>query len=330
MPVGTVNSTLPQYLGELFQTSKRPNTFLRLAGGIQGSIQVTNGIEFPIGVFYSLRAPSQPARLEGATAPAAEYRTMTQSTNVVQIFQESVDATYLGQSDKTMSGPVSIPIGSAQGTPQNPRSADWQVMMALETVAQDANYSFLRGTYAKPADPTGTALRTRGIVTAITTNITDESATAISGTDPGKQLRKMVDKALKKVIIANGYGIDDTYVLLGDVSAIGNVIAAYEELASNRVPESRDVAGMKIRTIVTRYGTLMVAVDPDMAASTLLIGNMGVVGVVGLEVPGKGILFEEALAKVGSTDKSQIYGQLGIDHGPEYCHGTLIIPAYDL
>ena len=54
---------------------------------------------------------------------------------------------------------------------------------------------------------------------------------------------------------------------------------------------------------------------------------MGVAGIVGLPVPGKGILFEEPLFKQGSADQTQIYGQMGVDHGPEYCHGLAKVPA---
>ena len=328
MPTGVITvAGVVSYLGELFQTSKRPNTFLKLLGGLQGGIQTTTGREFPVGVFYNLRAPSQPARLEGADAPNPEYRTLTQSTNVVQIFHESVSASYMATSDKTMSGPIAIPLGGAQGGPVNPRDPAWQVMAALETVAQDANYSFLRGVFANPADPSGTALRTRGLLTALQTNVLDKSGDAVSGTDPAKQVRGYVNSLLLSVITSNGYNPDSTWVLLMDEVTYGTVIGAYESLPSNRIEQTRDIAGLKIRQLYTRYGILNVAMDPDMPDNQFAVLNMGVAGIVGMPVEGKGVLFEEPLAKTGSTDKSQIYGQLGVDHGPEYCHGVLTIPA---
>jgi len=42
-----------------------------------------------------------------------------------------------------------------------------------------------------------------------------------------------------------------------------------------------------------------------------------------LPVPGKGFLFYEELAKSGASEKGQIYGQIGLDHGPEIYHGKL-------
>jgi hypothetical protein len=43
-------------------------------------------------------------------------------------------------------------------------------------------------------------------------------------------------------------------------------------------------------------------------------------------------LFSEPLAKTGSTDKSQIYGEFGLEYGPEIAHGkiaglTTAVPA---
>lgn len=327
MATGQVKQNVAAYLGQLFQTTRRPNTILRLLGGIQGGIQTCTGIEFPIGVFFDLRTPAQPANLEGAAAPTSQYRTLTQSTNVVQIFHEAVNASYLGMSDGTMSGPVAIPIGGVQGNPIDPRDPAWQVMAALETVAQDLNYSLLRGTYAKPADPSATALKTRGILTAITTNINDQSATVISGTDPRAQIRGFVNATMLLIIAQSGFNPDGNWTLVADATTYGNIIGAYEGLTSNQTEFSREVAGMKIRQVYTRYGILNLALEPDMPANTAMISNLTVAGIVGLEVPGKGILFEEALAKTGSSDQSQIYGQLGCDHGPEWCHGKLILPA---
>jgi hypothetical protein len=41
------------------------------------------------------------------------------------------------------------------------------------------------------------------------------------------------------------------------------------------------------------------------------------------EVPGKGVLFVEPLAKTGATEKFQLYGEIGLEYGPETFHGLL-------
>ena len=309
------------YLGDLFQTSKRPNALLRMLGGL-GNVVGSKSREFPTGVFYDLSAPSQPARLEGAAAPTAEHREITQATNVVQVFHEAVDVSYLAQSDKTITGVVPLPQGPANGTPNNPRTTEWQVERSLEKIAQDANYSFLRGTYANPADPASTALRTRGAHTAITTNVVDQTA---GGAIDVTKVRAYIEQLVRTVVAKTGFSIDQSWFLFADATMFNNAQAAYEGKLT--APYDRNIAGLQIQKIITRMGTLNLVLEPDMPADTIDIFNIGAMAVVGLEVPGKGILFEEALSKTGSSDKTQIYGQLGIDHGPEWMHGKLLVPA---
>lgn len=322
----TVAAAVP-YLGELFQQNKRPNALLRLLGGIHGGVIQTKAKEFPIGVFWDLRAPAQPANLEGAAAPAAQYRSLTQTTNVVQIFHEKISLSYLAQSDKSVSGIVPIPQAEAQGSVQNPRDEAFQVMAALATIAQDANYSFLNGAYVNPADPSGTALKTRGLITAITTNVVDHSG---DGAPSADTYRGYIEELVRTAIDNNGYMVDETWALFCDVTQFNNVQAAYSAMSSYRQPLDRNVAGVALRQIATRMGMLNLVLEPDMPANRVALVNLGVAGIVGLEVPGKGILFEEPLYKQGSSDETQLYGQLGVDHGPEYAHGLLKVAAVTL
>ena len=326
MPTGTVNSTIASYLGELFQSSKRPNTLLRMLGGLRGGVSEATSKEFPIGVFWNLPAPSQPANLEGANAPSPEYRALTQSTNVIQIYQEAVQVTYLAQSDNTVSGVVPIPQGAANGSVQNPRSVEFQVMTTLEKIAQDANYSFWNGVFANPANPSVNPLKTRGIITAIVTNIQDQSATTANTITP-TIYRGYINSLMGKIIASNGYNVDDTWTLTAGPTEFSNICAAFEAQGTIYLTPESVVFGVKVRKVLTRFGTINIVMDPDIPDQTVVISNLGVVGIVGLPVPNKGILFEEALFKQGSADQTQIYGQLGIDHGPEYAHGKLLLPA---
>jgi hypothetical protein len=319
----TVNTAVP-YLGELFQSGKRPNALLKMIGGIRGGVIETASREFPVGITYALDAPAQPGVLEGAAAPTAEHFATTQATNVVQIFHQKVETSYLAQGDKSVSGVVPIPQGAANSGPVNPRSPEFQVQLALDSIAQDVNYSFLRGSYVNPANPASTALKTRGLLTAVTTNAIDNSG---ESAPDAATYRGWIQTLVKTVVTANGYNPDDTWTLFCDATEYNNVQAAFEALSSNRNPESRDVAGMKIRILYTRFGIVNLVLEPDMPSDKVLLANLGVVSPVGLPVPGKGILFEEALSKTGSSDATQIYGQMGIDHGPEFCHGVLTVPS---
>jgi hypothetical protein len=42
-----------------------------------------------------------------------------------------------------------------------------------------------------------------------------------------------------------------------------------------------------------------------------------------LPIPGKGFLFQEDLAKVGAADRTQIYGEIGLEYGLETHHGKI-------
>ena len=322
------NTNVVSLLGELFQVGERPNAFLRLLGAFQaerfGGIMKTNAREFPIGTYMSLDAPSQPAVLEGAAAPAPTTQTISGSSNVIQIYQETVGVTYLGASDKTVSGIVAIPTANAQGDPVNPRSMDFQLMAKLAKIARDINYTSIRGVYANPADATTTALKSRGIMTAIATNIVDQTAT-VANTITAQVYRQYIDVLMQAVCAANGYNPDNYWVVMCDAGQYVNIQRAY--YGQTQAPQSRTVAGMQLREILTPFGTITLVLEPDMPANTVGVFNLANVGLVGMEVEGKGILFNEPLAKTGSSDSEQIYGQLGLDHGPEWQHGKLLLPA---
>lgn len=327
MSYGTGNvqiSTVVPYLGELFQTTKRPNALLKLLGGLHNGVVEATSKEFPIGAFWNVQAPSQPARLEGAAAPAAVYHSLTQATNVVQLFQEAIQITYLAASDRAVAGVVPIPQGEANLPLQNPRTQEFQVMATLEKIAQDANYSFLNGTYANPGDPSASALATRGIHTAITTNAVDETATT---TPTAAQYRGFVHTLLSTIIQQTGYAVDDTWTLMAGVNEYSNICAAFEAQGTLYLTPESTVFGVRARQIRTRFGDVNVVLEPDMPAQYFDAFNLGVARIVGLPVPGKGILFEEPLFKQGSADQTQIYGQLGIDHGPEWMHGSCHVAA---
>jgi hypothetical protein len=42
-----------------------------------------------------------------------------------------------------------------------------------------------------------------------------------------------------------------------------------------------------------------------------------------LNVPGKGTLFSEPLAKTGAADREQIYGEVGLKYGNERAHAVM-------
>ena len=81
---------------------------------------------------------------------------------------------------------------------------------------------------------------------------------------------------------------------------------------------------MNISEIETDFAKFGVVWAPNVPAATLLIADLDVCHPVFLPVPGKGVLFYEELAKTGAAETGQVYGQLGIDYGPEEFHGKII------
>lgn len=83
------------------------------------------------------------------------------------------------------------------------------------------------------------------------------------------------------------------------------------------------VGGVAVDRIVTDFGTLNIVVERALPKDCIAAVSVDEVDPVLLEVPGKGVLFEEALAKTGATDKTQIYGEIGLKYGAESHHGVL-------
>jgi hypothetical protein len=93
--------------------------------------------------------------------------------------------------------------------------------------------------------------------------------------------------------------------------------------ASSLLAGTRNIGGVSVDTIVTDFGTLNVAVDRALPADALAVVSLEQVDPVFLDIPSKGVLFEEELAKTGASDKTQIYGEIGLAYGNQAAHGVL-------
>lgn len=154
------------YSGMLFN---KGNTRCPLSSIIGGRAKTTNHVEFVTGQEYTGGGTgSQPSISETAslTAPDATVVTREQKTNVTQIFQESVGISYAKQSNMgTLSG---LNVTNQQENPIN--ELDFQVAAKMQKVNRDIEYTFINGVYNK-ATSDATVNKTRGLITAITTNV---------------------------------------------------------------------------------------------------------------------------------------------------------------
>ncbi|HEX5201125.1 MAG TPA: DUF5309 family protein, partial [Actinoplanes sp.] len=86
---------------------------------------------------------------------------------------------------------------------------------------------------------------------------------------------------------------------------------------------SRNVAGVSVSTIETDFGRLNLLLNRHMSVDDIVVISMDECAPRFLPIPGKGFLFEEPLAKVGAAERSQIYGEIGLEYGLESHHGKI-------
>ncbi|HEY9475258.1 MAG TPA: DUF5309 family protein [Mycobacteriales bacterium] len=86
---------------------------------------------------------------------------------------------------------------------------------------------------------------------------------------------------------------------------------------------SRNVGGVNVTTIETDFGVLNVMLERFMPQDTIAAVSLEQCAPVFLEIPGKGHMFQEPLAKTGAQEKTQIYGEVGLAYGSERSHGAI-------
>ena len=205
----------------------------------------------------------------------------------------------------TISG---VNIANQQANPVN--ELDFQVAVKMQKVARDIEYTFINGTYAKAVSD-ATANKTRGLVSAITSN------TKAMGNKPLGLWD--IAEMLKKVYESNAP--TQNLVLWCDAITMFQINADAVNNGLTVIPASREVNGIALSSVVTPLGVVYLYLGECLPAGTALLLNLDVIAPVYQPVPGKGNFFLEPLAKTGAGEKYQLFGQLGLDHGPEWYHG---------
>jgi len=387
---------LPNYHGELFALTPADTPLLSAIGGLTGG-GATSGVEFEWQT-YDLGDPSQDTKVEGATAPTAGARVRANVRNVAQIHQEKVSVSYTKQATAGMaSTPTSAPFRGTDGSNPVANELDWQIARALEKVARDVNWSFINGRYANPTS-NATPRKTRGLLQAVTTNLTDKGTNvhtgASSATDTITPTSAHSLVAGDKVVFtstgdATGIVAGRVYfvqsvsttvsfkvtatsggsaITLGtstanidvhslttsalDVDSINTAVqgvfdnggltggnatflvnstqkvaitAAYAAAygKANPLINGSNVGGVSVDQVETDFGRFNIMLDRSVPKDTIAIVTLPQLRPVFLNTPGKGVFFEEPLAKTGASDDVQIYGEIGLEYGSELAHGVL-------
>ena len=293
------------YSGMLFN---KGNTRTPLSSIIGGRAKTTNHVEFVTGQEFTSGGGAQPAISETAslTAPDATVVTREQKTNVTQIFQESVGISYAKQSNMgTLSG---INIANQQANPMN--ELDFQVAAKMMKINADIEYTFINGVYNKATDDSKIN-KTRGLVPAITTNTKAMASKPLGLWDIADMVKKIYGQNAPTTGLC--LWCDATTMFQINADAVQNGLSV--------VPASREINGIALSSVVTPIGGVYLYLGEYLPSGTALLLNLDVLAPVFQPVPGKGNFFLEELAKTGAGQKYQLFGQIGLDHGPEWYHG---------
>jgi hypothetical protein len=294
---------LPNYVGELFNVTPNDTPFLSAIGGMTGGKSVTSK-QFTWQTVDNAAA-AQTAVVEGADPVYAE-RTRSEVTNVTQIMQYGVNVSYTKQAATGNLSGESI-IGNQ---PVQDELA-FQLDMAMKRAARDIEFSFLQGTYVADTD-ISTARKTRGMLEAISTN---EVAAAAAALDQAK-----VDAALK--LMADSGAPFETPVIMANAFQKQKLSSIYGS-ALSLAPRDRNVGGVNIQTIETDFGEVGIVYDRHLPADDVVIVDLAFCKPVFLDIPGKGHFFVEPLAQSGAAYKFQVYGEIGLEYGPEQFHAKI-------
>lgn len=135
----------------------------------------------------------------------------------------------------------------------------------------------------------------------------------------------IVDSLLQDVFDSGGITEQGTATLFVPSRQKRALTAAYADAygKANLFQGSRNVGGLNMQTIETDFGTLNIVIDRAVPPDAIAVVSLEQISPVFLSIPGKGVLFEEELAKTGASIKSQIYGEIGLKYGSELSHGVV-------
>ncbi len=302
---------LPNFVGDLFTISPEDTPLLSAIGGLTGGRPaVDKTFEWE---FYDLRdADPDRQRVEGADAPIASARVRGNDSNVVEVHQEAVEISYTKLAVAARGGYAT----TARGTSAVTDEYAWQTDIALKQIARDIELGFITGTYQKPTDNTAPR-KTRGLLEAIVTNVIDLAG----GVPDVDDINDLFQLAYDNGGILEG----ETRVLLVGSAMKRQLTKIFiRDVGQGFYQQSRSVGGVNLATIETDFGTASIMVDRYVPSGVVAAVSLEELAPRILEIPGKGFLFVEPLAKTGASDRSQIYGEVGLEYGNERKHAKMV------
>lgn len=316
-------------LGVIRLFGRRPNQLTKVIGGAvrnaAGEDQIVgNGWtrvrqrEFPLTVDYDLPAPTQPVHLEGANAPAATTYQPVQDRQIVQIYHDTVELTYLAESEVGRFDDTGVLTDGGPDVFSYSGEARRQLAMALGRMARDFNHTSWNGVYDNPTNPGAVAMQSRGVIPAITTNVLNAGGAMLT--------RKHIEHLYERMNVNSGVQPEQGLIVVVPPQQMIPLNDAFT--TEYRQGQDRTIGGLRTTTFYTPFGVLGFATDgawdPDIPQDHLVLLNPTVLrGRFLPKTPDSPSVLIEELAKVGSADRWQLYAQLALDYGAEWMHGKL-------
>ena len=318
----------PQYVGELIMAQGAVKTpFLNRLGGLGGGgAKRAKGWTFAMNSHNALDASIQKSITEeGAiTAPTPRNYDRGQDTQVCQIFQYGVGATWGAESDLTKLSGIAM-AGDIESV-NDPLASN--LAMTILQAAQDIEWHMLNGKYQTSSADT-TAYQMRGMFSrtvqgggagvTLSTHDVNAGGDALTVADFDALMLSMKETAPTPT---------DGLTIVGRYSALKKLTDLYGVSILGNPTNNIGTGSGAIDTIVTEAGKFPILEVPQMPALTLGVVDFSKVSIVFLPVPEKegrpgGYFFYTPLSRTGAADLGQLYGQVSIDIGAEEFHGQI-------
>lgn len=297
------------YIGELYTASPKETPFLSAIGTLSGGGKVTGNFEFPTSNTYSLTTAAQTTITEDNldSAPSYKDHALTQVKNVCEIHYKGVKASYVNLATRQRISGV-----ATAGEPMTIEDEiAYQTMIKMQEIASNVEFAFTQGTYVCTTDA-DVANATRGLIECAS----DASNTIAAGS--ATLSRDMINQLIR-TMYGHGARFRDPVFIVNAFQAqqISNIFGY--------APTDRTIGGVSIKQVLCDIaGNVGVMLDPIQPAGTLTLADLSVCAPVFQQVPGHapGIFYEEH-GRTAAVVTGQLFGLIGLDHGPEFAHGTI-------
>jgi hypothetical protein len=211
---------------------------------------------------------------------------------------------------------ASTGVFTASGT------TSFTVGQAIDLGAVTTTTGVSAGRYYVLTTPSGTTFTLSatpgGPPLTLTTNGT------VASISPATAVTKAMLDSVLQLAYSNGaqLSMDSTVILVGPYQKV-SLSNVYTTPNLNQPTMTRNIGGVALETLVTDFGVFGVMLDRWMPNGTIAVVDLSVCAPVFLEIPDKGLLFTEEMPQLGAARRFQLYGEIGLEYGPETYHAML-------